>query len=65
MAMEQEGMSTEDARSKIWMIDSKGLVTLNRNTGNDSHKMQYAKQAANTKNLEEVIDLVKPSCIIG
>lgn len=64
MAMEQEGMNTEDARKRIWMIDSRGLVTRDR-TGNDHHKMLFAKEAKSTKNLEEIVDLVKPSCIIG
>ena len=26
MAMEQEGVSTEEARSRIWMVDSGGLL---------------------------------------
>ncbi|CAG2112006.1 unnamed protein product, partial [Medioppia subpectinata] len=65
MAMEQEGLSTEDARNRIWLLDSQGLVTMSRMGRNDKHKMQFAKQAADTKNLEEIVDLVKPSCIIG
>jgi len=64
MAMEQEGMSKEDARSRIWMVDSSGLITLSRNI-NNSHKMTYAKQAADTKNLEQIVDLVRPTCSIG
>jgi malate dehydrogenase (oxaloacetate-decarboxylating)(NADP+) len=63
MAMEKEGMKTEEAINRIWLIDSQGLVTTNRT--NDKHKMIYAKHAVSTKNIEEIVDLVKPSCIIG
>ncbi len=65
MAMEQEGMKTEEARNRIWLIDSQGLITTTRANNSDKHKMNYAKQAVNTKNLEEIVDFVKPSCIIG
>lgn len=65
MAMEAEGMSKEDAISRIWMLDSRGLVTLSRGNTDDAHKMSYAKQATETKNLEEIIELVRPSCLIG
>ena len=26
MSMEEDGMATEDAVSRIWMVDSKGLI---------------------------------------
>jgi malate dehydrogenase (oxaloacetate-decarboxylating)(NADP+) len=65
MAMEQEGMKTEEARNRIWLIDSQGLITTTRANKSDKHKMNYAKPAVNTKNLEEIVDFVKPSCIIG
>ena len=65
MAMVEEGMTIEEARDRIWLLDSAGLVTLSRGTSDDPHKMQYAKQATDTQNLEEIVDLVRPSCLIG
>ncbi len=66
MAMVQEGMKIEDARNRIWMLDSKGLVSVNRPGGDiDEHKGQYAKAVTHTNNLEEVVDNVKPSVLIG
>ena len=64
--MEQEGMKREEARKRIWMIDSKGLLTVDRPTGGiDNHKTLYAKKAAHLNNLDDIVELVKPSCIIG
>lgn len=66
--MESEGLSTEEARKRIWMLDRYGLVTVNRPTGHlDEHKGLYAKKARHIEasNLDEIIDLVKPTCLIG
>lgn len=66
MAMEQEGMKREEARKRIWMTDSKGLLTVDRPKGGvDNHKALYAKKANHLSNLDDIVDLVKPSCIIG
>ena len=64
--MEKEGLSTEQARSKIWLIDSKGVITTSRDpvkTG--AHKMHYAKEAEESNNFEDILDVVKPTCLVG
>ncbi|CAH1373378.1 unnamed protein product [Tenebrio molitor] len=66
MAMKAEGISEEEARKKIWMVDSKGLIVKNRPEGGISeHKMPYAQDHAPIKTLAEVVQTVKPTILIG
>lgn len=66
MAMKEEGVSWEDAVSKIWMVDSKGLITKNRKSGGITpQKSKYAKDHADIRNLEEVCEVIKPTVAIG
>lgn len=66
MAMLKEGTSLEDARSKIWLFDSKGLVVKNRPEGGiTGHKVDYVKNVAPVKVLAEAIKKVKPTVLIG
>ncbi|RVE50135.1 hypothetical protein evm_005158 [Chilo suppressalis] len=66
MAMKAEGTSEADARGRIYMVDSKGLIVKNRPEGGlNEHKEKFAHEHAPVRTLEEVIDLVKPSVLIG
>lgn len=66
MEMEEEGVSREDAYAKIWMVDSRGLVVKSRDaSGLKDHKKWYAKDYRQTKDLEEMMDHIKPSVLIG
>lgn len=66
MAMQEEGTSKADAISKIWMVDSKGLLTKNRKSGGITpQKVAYAKEHEDIKSLEEVVELLKPTAAIG
>lgn len=65
MAMEQEGLSTADARNNIFLIDSKGLVSQQRPNESDPHKLMYAKPLPLSTDLAAIIDLVKPTCLVG
>lgn len=64
MAMQEEGASSEQAKNSIWLIDSKGLVVSER-TDLSSHKRQYARDGPQIKELEKIIEHVKPAAIIG
>uniref|UniRef100_A0A4W3J803 Malic enzyme n=1 Tax=Callorhinchus milii TaxID=7868 RepID=A0A4W3J803_CALMI len=64
MAMEKEGTSKEEGISKIWMVDSKGLIVKGRN--NLSHeKLQFAHAHQELKKLEDIVRDLKPTAIIG
>jgi len=66
MAMKEEGVSEEDAISKVWMVDSKGLLTKNRPSGGiTSHKEKFAKDHKHIQKLEDVCREIKPSVAIG
>uniref|UniRef100_A0A8C3TK94 Malic enzyme n=1 Tax=Catharus ustulatus TaxID=91951 RepID=A0A8C3TK94_CATUS len=64
MAMEKEGVSQEDAIKKIWMVDSKGLIVKGRS--HLSHeKVMFAQDHPSVDTLEEVVQKVKPTAVIG
>jgi len=66
MAMEEEGCTAEEAVSKIWMVDSRGLLTKNRPSGGiNEHKAIYAKEFDHMTNLEEINRAVRPTAAIG
>jgi malate dehydrogenase (oxaloacetate-decarboxylating)(NADP+) len=66
MAMMEEGVPRDKARSKIWMVDSKGLLTTNRQTGGITpHKAVFAKDFKDLASLEEICTEVKPTVAIG
>ncbi|XP_033865363.2 NADP-dependent malic enzyme, mitochondrial-like isoform X2 [Acipenser ruthenus] len=64
MAMKKEGVPYAEAVKKIWMVDSKGLIVKSR--GNLNHeKEQFAQEHPEVRTLEEVVQIVKPTAIIG
>ncbi|XP_074996283.1 NADP-dependent malic enzyme, mitochondrial-like [Calonectris borealis] len=64
MAMEKEGISRENAIKKIWMVDSKGLIVKGRSHLNHEKEM-FAQDHPSVNTLEEVVQKVKPTAIIG
>lgn len=66
MAMQKEGVSEEEAKSKIWMVDSKGLLVKDRPKGGlTEHKLHFAREGEPIDTLLDVVKTAKPSVIIG
>eukprot|EP01083_Nonionella_stella_P038216 103984_1 len=61
-----ENMPLEECRSRIWLVDSRGLVVKGRSTGGISPlKAIFAHEHSELTNLAEVVKSLKVSCIIG
>ncbi|XP_019499063.1 PREDICTED: NADP-dependent malic enzyme, mitochondrial isoform X2 [Hipposideros armiger] len=64
MALEKEGVPKAEAKKKIWMVDSKGLIVKGRSHLNHEKEL-FAQEHPEVKSLEEVVKLVKPTALIG
>lgn len=65
-AMVDDGLSEEDARERIWMVDVDGLLTKDRPKGKlEGHKKFYAKDHKPISNLEEIVAELQPTVMIG
>jgi malate dehydrogenase (oxaloacetate-decarboxylating)(NADP+) len=63
-AMRQDGLSEEDARSRLWFVDSKGLVVKSRDDL-QPHKLHFAHDIGSVPDLLSAIRAMKPTGIIG
>ncbi|HFC8497666.1 TPA: NAD-dependent malic enzyme [Neisseria subflava] len=72
-AMEREGLSREEAKQRVWLIDINGLVTDDMD-GLPDYQQEYARHAAEVADwaktdgkigLLEVVKQVKPTILIG
>lgn len=62
----REGMPLEQARSKIWMKDSRGLIVKDRASGGISeHKAPFAHEHEHMTDLGEIVKKMKPTVLIG
>ncbi|XP_055458471.1 NADP-dependent malic enzyme [Psammomys obesus] len=64
MAMEKEGLSKEKAIEKIWLVDSKGLIVKKRASLTEEKEL-FAHEHEEMKNLEAIVQKIKPTALIG
>lgn len=65
-ALIDEGLTREEAMEKIWMMDLDGLVVDGRDTTNwNSHKKALVRKGPMLNNFHQILDYVKPTCLIG
>ena len=63
-ALTKKGYSKEEARSRCWFVDSKGLVVSSRkNLSRD--KLPFAHEYYEKKDLSDIIQAIKPTALIG
>ncbi|ORX65091.1 hypothetical protein DL89DRAFT_133258 [Linderina pennispora] len=58
----------EQAKAMFWFVDSRGMITANRGDKLADHKIYFARHdngATQCKTLEETLDYVKPTALIG
>ncbi|KAL7269912.1 hypothetical protein RUND412_007398 [Rhizina undulata] len=64
----KNGLTEDEARKLFWLVDSKGLVTNDRGDKLQDHKIYFSRddnEGQQFKTLEEVIDYVKPTALMG
>lgn len=64
----EHGLPEQVARDMFYIVDSKGLVTMDRGDRLADHKVYYARKDNNgqqLKSLQDIIEQVKPTTLIG
>uniref|UniRef100_A0A1A9WHE5 Malic enzyme n=1 Tax=Glossina brevipalpis TaxID=37001 RepID=A0A1A9WHE5_9MUSC len=66
VALKTEGLNDNEARSRIWLRDSKGLVAYNRPQGHlTEYKLAFARRRLPIEKLEDCVREIKPTILIG
>lgn len=66
MAMMDEGTCEEEARKRVWLVDSKGLIVKDRPKGGlNHHKNKFAHAHPPVDTLTEAVNILKPTVLIG
>ncbi|KAJ1961800.1 hypothetical protein GGI12_003042 [Dipsacomyces acuminosporus] len=64
----EHNIPEDKAKAMFWFVDSKGIITANRGDKLAEHKVYFARHDngdAQCKNLEEALEYVKPTALIG
>ncbi|PQE13811.1 hypothetical protein CJF30_00006609 [Rutstroemia sp. NJR-2017a BBW] len=65
---QKEGLTEDEARRCFWFVDTKGLITNDRGDKLAEHKVYFARDDNNGKQLKtlsEVVEYVKPTILMG
>lgn len=66
MAMVKEGLSDAEAKKRVWLVDSKGLIVKDRPKGGLTvHKEHFAHEHEPIDTLAEAVDVIRPTILIG
>lgn len=63
--MMDEGLTLQQARDNIFLLNSKGLITKDRAKNLTARHQQFAKDLPETASLLEVVKMVKPNALLG
>ena len=63
-AMVEEGLTTAEARSRCWFVDSRGLVVSSR-TDLTENKLRFAQDAPPGADLLAAIEVSRPTVLVG
>ena len=63
-ALTKKGYSKEEARSRCWFVDSKGLVVSSRKNLS-RYKLPFAHEYYEKKDLSDIIQAIRPTALIG
>ena len=64
----RQGLSEEEAKTRFWLVDSQGLVTMDRPSKLADHKVYFARKdndGRQIRSLEEVVEYVRPTILMG
>ena len=64
-ALQQEGRSVADARTRCWFVDSQGLVVRGRPGPLAEHKTPYAHEHPPLATLDAAVGAIQPTALIG